>query len=180
MRVITFLLGLVAFVVVLAVLAVSVRMAVGSRFDRHDWQSWVVTESHDAVILSTGFRSRTVTVCNRSFSRRGEGSEDTVIVRRGRGDRAEDIALPYRGCTTVTSSRIEVRKPDGERFDARGRYKIDRGDRDRSYRGMRHRGGMMAGRKDRDSAAGDQSTDDADAGAPADPATDAAPDGADE
>ena len=134
MKIVNFLLALFAIVLAIAAIGISFRGGSGwSRYAYGNSHSWAVTEDSDSVIWNTGDRPASVTVCNGRYRRRAEPHD--VIVRVGAGETAEDHVLVHRSCMTVRSTRIEIMKPEGESFTARGRYQTDRGFR--RWRGSR-------------------------------------------
>lgn len=141
MKTVNFLLALFALVVAIAAVAVAFRSGSWGRMGSGNWHSWAITEESDSVILDTGFRSSNVTVCNRSYRRNSD--EHNVIVRVGSGESVRDHALAHRSCVTLRTSRVEVKKPEGESISVRGYYILD--DDRRRRRGSR---GYWPGRRD--------------------------------
>ncbi len=135
MKIVNFILAGLAIVIALAAVGLSFRGIMMSRFAGSSWNSWAISEQSDAVIVDAGGSVRGVTVCNRSFRR--DEKRNAVVVETSIDGETSSHVLNHRGCISVTGTLIEVKKPDGEAFAARGRYKFDRGSR-RGF--MRHRG----------------------------------------
>jgi hypothetical protein len=61
-----------------------------------------------------------------------------MVIQTTTGDEMSAHVVNHWSCISVTGALIEVKKPDGESFAARGRYKLERGFRRGGF--MRQRG----------------------------------------
>ncbi len=130
MKIVNLCLAVFAVVIALGAVALSFslsfRSVALSRIATGGWNSWAVTELNDAVIVDTGARARGVTVCNRGF-RRGDDDAQAVLVRATTGGETSVHMLNHRSCISLAGALVEVVKPPGESFSARGRYRVERG-----------------------------------------------------
>ena len=152
MKIVNFLLAVVAIIIALGAVALAFRGIALSRFASSSWYSWSVTEQADAVIIDTGGYVRGVTVCNRSFRRDDDGN--AVIVEAVTGLQTLSHTLNHRSCISLNGEVVTVKKPEGESFSARGRYRLARGSRFGS------RGFRMDSSQDEDDASSDDAADD--------------------
>ncbi len=119
MKIVNFLLAVIAIVIAVAAFGMSMRGGF-SRFA--DMQIWKITEDRDAMVLNSVGHPREITVCNMKFRRRGEGYDVVVVTKNG--DAYDEHVLVNRACITTRGETVTVAKPEGERFETYGIYKL--------------------------------------------------------